>query len=124
MHFVKEKESIESKKYDFIRSSTNPALVAPVTLLLDVPRWEIAEYIYIFSMCYQWPGTNLHQFECAWWALGASNPPNTAQDAYFWVISGQIFPNFGNLKHKNASWEGCGIVWDIVPVARNHLGPT
>ena len=44
--------------------------------------------------------TNLHPFECAWWALGASNPQNTPQNAYFWVISGQIFPDFGNLKPK------------------------
>ena len=34
--------------------------------------------------------------ECTWEALRASNP----QDAYFSVISGQIFSDFGNLKPK------------------------
>ena len=47
------------------------------------------------------PGATLDQLGTLLGVLGASKPPKkTPQDAYFWVISGQIFSDFGNLKPK------------------------
>jgi len=40
---------------------------------------------------------------------------------------GHFWPNFHQIwdfKAQNATWEGCGIVWDSVPVVWNNLGPT
>ena len=46
------------------------------------------------------PGATLDQLGTLLGVLGASNPQNTPQNAYFGGIVDQIFPDFGNLKPK------------------------
>ena len=51
---------------------------------------------------------------------GSLKPPKWL----FWGHFGQDFHQFWDFYSHNATWEGCSIVWDIVPVVWNHLGPT
>ena len=56
--------------------------------------------------------------------LGAQKKPKYTPKRAFW---GHFWPNFHPFwyfKAQNATWEGCGLVWDSIPVAWNHLGPT
>ena len=64
-----------------------------VTFLELAYKWR---HIDIFLVHPVYENIEFEHNECTWEALRASNP----QNAYFWVISGQIFPNFGNLKPK------------------------
>ena len=64
-----------------------------VTFLELAYKWR---HIDIFFVHPVYENIEVEHNECTWEALRASNP----QNAYFWVISGQIFSDFGNLKPK------------------------
>ena len=64
--------------------------------------------------------TNLN----AYGGPGSSKPPKYTPKWLFLGQFGSNFSQFWDFNAHNATWEGCGIVWDIVPMVWNHLGST
>ena len=66
------------------------------------------------------------QFTPIWMRMvgpGSVKPPKYTPKCLFLGHFWPDFSQFWEFKTQNASWEGCGIVWDIVPVAWDQFTP-